>query len=347
LNYTESREHSAEILRVVLGHLGRHDAAFNPVSFALWYEYVAGINVPLAQALDPLLKTGVRLTDALVMQLFRAYIAPVDQQAVEQISGQFVRAMADMASSASRTGDDAGRFGAQLDGLELALKSAVGEGLAPHVQQALKDTAGMRNSAQALQQQVLASGLKIEKLQAELGRVRDEALLDPLTRVLNRRGFDQHLSALLRQPQASGRSHCLIMIDIDHFKSVNDTHGHVTGDRVIQGMGEILRACGPTPACSVARYGGEEFAILVPDTTLEQSTALAESVLQRTKAMKIRNRKTQEVLLTVTVSAGVACMDPGDDADSLIARADAALYQSKQAGRDRVTCARVRGALAR
>ncbi len=339
LNYTESREQSAEFLRAVLSHLGQHDAAFNPVSFALWYEHVAGINPGLTQALAPLLQAGTRLDDATVLQLFRAHISPVDQQAVEQISGRIAQAMVGLAESALRTGDDAGRFGEQLTGLVEALNAGRVEGLSPQLSLAMENTAGMRSSAQALQQQVASSRAEIDQLRAELGRVRHEALLDPLTRVLNRRGFDQRLAAMLQQPSAPGRSHCLILLDIDHFKRVNDTHGHVTGDRVIQALGEVLRACAGAEACSVARYGGEEFAILVPQSTLGQSAALAESVRQRTKAMKIRNRKTQDVLLTVTVSAGVASLDVGDDANSWIARADSALYQSKQAGRDRVCCA--------
>lgn len=114
MNYTESREQSAEILRTVLGHLGQHDAAFNPVSFALWYEHVAGINSRLTQALAPYLQADTRLTDALAMQLFRTHIAPVDQQAVEQIGGRFAQSMVGLAESASRTGSDAGRFGDQV-----------------------------------------------------------------------------------------------------------------------------------------------------------------------------------------------------------------------------------------
>ncbi len=339
MNYTESREHSAEILRAVLGHLGQHDAAFNPVSFALWYEHLAGINPALTQALTPLLLGGRRLTDAEVLQLFRSHIAPLDQQAVEKISGRFTQTMIGLAESALRTGDDAGRFGDQLNGLAEALRSGGVDGLSPQLNLALENTAGMRSSAHALQQQVASSRVQIDQLQAELGRARHEALLDPLTRVLNRRGFDQRLAMMLQQPMQADRTHCLIMFDIDHFKRVNDTHGHVTGDRVIQALGEVLRTCISADNCSVARYGGEEFAVLVPQSTLVQSAALAESVRQHTRAMKIRNRKTQDVLLMVTVSAGVAGMNGSDDALSLIARADGALYQSKQAGRDRVSCA--------
>jgi diguanylate cyclase len=127
------------------------------------------------------------------------------------------------------------------------------------------------------------------------------------------------------------------MLDIDHLKRVNDDHGHVVGDRVIQAVGEILRTAVARGGCAAARYGGEEFAILLPRTSLDQSEQVAEDVRLRTKAMKIRDRRTQDVLLTVTLSGGVAALQPGDDAAALVERADAALYRSKQTGRDRVT----------
>ena len=86
-----------------------------------------------------------------------------------------------------------------------------------------------------------------------------------------------------------------------------------------------------------ARYGGEEFAILLRQSSLDDGAKLAETVRLRTKGMKIRHRNSRDVLFTVTISGGVATLQPGDDASSLIARADAALYESKRAGRDRVS----------
>lgn len=339
MNYAESREQSAEILRSVIAFMAAHDAAYNPINFALWYEHRAGINPRLSEVLEAKIREQVRLSDNDVLQLFRQFVAPVDQQAVERISGEFQKAMVGIAESAQRTGMDADKFGEQLNGLAQVLKAASVDGLAPHVNQALENTAGMRSSAQALQTQVESSRMEIEKLHAELGRVRQEALLDPLTHVMNRRGFDQRVAGVLQKPLDAGDTHCLIMLDIDHFKQVNDTHGHVTGDRVIQGLGEVLRNSVENEAYTVARYGGEEFAVLLPHTPVHKGAELAETLRQRTKAMKIRNRKTHDVLLTVTVSAGVAAIQPGDDANKWIARADKALYQSKQGGRDRVTAA--------
>lgn len=339
MRYTETKEQSAELLRKTLALLGQHDACFNPVSFAVWYEFAAGTNARLTQAVGQATQTEPRLSDASVIRLYQEFVADVDQVVIQQITKQFQLMMAGVAESAQQTGHQAGSFGEKLSGLSTALQRNDAAALSSQVAETLVSTAQMQASVQVLHQQVTASRQEIEKLQSDLVRARNEATLDPLTQVLNRKGFDRQLASMLQQPLGSDSAHCLLMFDIDHFKKVNDTHGHVMGDRVIQAVGEVLRSCVPDKAHSVARFGGEEFAILMPSSTLKQSMAMAESVRQRTKAMKLRDRRTQEVVLTISISGGVASMLPGDDAQDLIARADGALYKSKQTGRDRVTCA--------
>lgn len=339
MRYKETKEQSAELLRKVVALMGQHDAAFHPVSFAVWYEFAAGTNARLTHAIERAVQTEPRLGNDTVVRLFQEFVAEVDHVAMQRISGELQRMMTGMADSATRTGDRAGAFGEQLTDLTTALQTNDVPALSSQVAAALAGTAQMKSSALELHEQVLASRQEIERLQADLARTRDEAALDPLTRVLNRKGFDQQLASLLEQPLAPDSAHCLIMLDIDHFKKVNDTHGHVMGDRVIQALGDVLRACVSDKSHSVARYGGEEFAVLMPHCSVEHSLKMADTIRQRTKAMKIRDRRTQEVVLTVSISGGVAAMQPGDDAQDLIARADGALYKSKQSGRDRVTCA--------
>ena len=337
MRYTEPKARSAEILRVALGRMGQHDAALNPLSFTLWYEYAAGINPKLKAAVDGLLVDQPRLDDDAVARLYADHIASPTEAGMQQISTDLQRVMNGVAQSATEAGRQAGTFGAQLTDLSEALQSNDIAKLTPHLSEALAGTVEMQSSAEALRQQVAASQNEIARLRNDLNRARGEALVDPLTGVLNRKGFELRLEALLAEPVAEGESHCLVMLDIDHFKKVNDTHGHVIGDRVIQGLGEILRVSVPNPLHGAARYGGEEFAIVLPKCSLIDSAKIAETVRIRTKAMKVRNRATQDVLFTVTLSGGVAAMQPGDDAAALIARADAALYASKHGGRDRVT----------
>jgi diguanylate cyclase len=272
-------------------------------------------------------------------QLYAAFVADLDTRVMQRISSELQRMMSGMAESALRTGTQADVYSAELQGLSAALSGAEGQPLAPVLDQVIASTAQMKAATQALENEVKHSQKEIDRLKDELTRTRDDSLKDALTGVLNRKGFDQKLADMLAQPVSPGCTHGLVMLDIDHFKSVNDTHGHVMGDRVLQALGEVLRMLvASEEGCTVARYGGEEFAIMMPDTHLEQCLTFAEKVRNHTRAMKIRDRRTKEVVLTVTISGGVAVMHEGDDAHALIARADGALYQSKQNGRDRITC---------
>ena len=339
MRYTESKDQSATLLRQALAGMGQHDACFNPLSFAVFYEHAAGNNPRLSGAIDSVQRDTPRLSDDAVRRLYQDHVAEVGLAEAQRIQGDMQRVMSDIEQSAARTGQAAGAFGQHLDGLSGALSDSNMQNLMPHLDAAREGTQVMRASVQALQQQVSASQQEIEQLRADLLRTREEATLCPLTRVLNRRGFNERLGDMLRRPPPAGSTHCLIMIDIDHFKKVNDTHGHPIGDRVLEGLGTVLRSMTGEPGMACARYGGEEFAILLPSTTLNKAVQLAESVRSRTRGIRLRNRATQEVALTVTVSAGVAAWRPGDDADSLVSCADAALYRSKANGRDRVMVA--------
>ena len=339
VRYNEPKDKSAELLRLTLAHMGRHTAAFNPLTFTLWYEYASGTNAQLSAAVDALTAKGEKIDDASVIDLCQRFIYPPDESTLDKVRTQMAHLMKGVAQTASMTSNRAGRFGEQLNGLSAALAAQDLGHLQPQLSEMLAGTAEMKQSIDALQTKVQSSETEIERLRQDLERARGEALTDPLTGILNRKGFDQVLSTMLSKPASAGHSHCVVMLDIDHFKKVNDTHGHLMGDRVIQAMGEILRTTVTMPSAAAARYGGEEFAILLPGGTPELARQVAEAVRVRTKALKIRNRTTQEVLVTVTVSGGVAGMQAGDDAHSVVQRADQALYASKQAGRDRVTVA--------
>jgi len=340
MEYQESREKSAEWLRQVVALMGQHDAPFNPITYTVWYEYVAGLNGRLREALDRFVTSEPRLSQATIERLYREHVASVDDKTMNRISRDFQQVMSHMVTQVQRTGEQAGAFDAELSGLNLALTDADPSRLQVHLQQALQRSQAMQHATSALQEQVRVSRSEIDKLRADLDRAREEVFIDSLTQVLNRKGLDFRLSQILSAAAQPGAApHGLVMLDIDHFKRINDQHGHLVGDQVLAAMGQVLRRVVTNPAHVVARYGGEEFAIVLPNTSFNDTAAMAEHVCQATRAMKLRKRNAHDVVLSVTVSAGAAGHRPGESPDEWIARADAALYRSKQAGRDRVTCA--------
>jgi diguanylate cyclase len=343
MRYGQSKQQSAELLRMTLAQMAAHPAAMNPQTFAVWYEHLAGINPRLSEAVALLLGNATPIDDETVQVLYRDHVAEVDEQTALRISSDFGRVMQRLSDSAASTNESATAFGERLG----RLRGTLAEGDAPMpaavVGDALDWTTRMQRAVEGLQHQVTASRLEVESLRADLERTREESMRCPLTGVLNRKGFDSQLQRLIASAQSPGSDggSFLVMIDIDHFKRVNDEHGHLVGDRVLEGIGEVLqRVAGPYGA-AVARYGGEEFALLLSDSSATRAVALAEAVRAAAKRMRIRQRQTDKTLVTVTVSAGVAPLRAADDGAALVARADEALYRSKQSGRDRTSIAPV------
>ena len=168
----------------------------------------------------------------------------------------------------------------------------------------------------------------IELLQAELA---EEASRDPLTGLRNRRRFVDDLAGRLRTAAATGEPLSLVLLDVDHFKVINDTHGHAVGDDVLIGVAQALRE--HARAEDVVRYGGEEFVVLLPRLGPAAAAVRAEVLRAACAAVAVED-------VRVTISAGVAsCPDHGDSPDELLLAADRALYAAKEGGRDRVSVA--------
>ena len=336
MGHHDAKDHALSLLRQVLVWIGQHDVSPDPITYAVFYEHLSGRNDRLSAALEPLLAAHPRLTDAQLRALHAAHIAAPGGDDAERIRGDMQRVMDRIADSAARTGQAAGAFGAGLDGLQNALQAEDAAALAVQVAQARQKTQVMQASVDALQEQVSSSHAEIQRLRSDLERMREQAVRCALTGVLNRRGFDDQLQKMLATLPADGAEHCVVLIDIDHFKRVNDTYGHPVGDKVIAGLGEVLRMLPPEPGMSLARYGGEEFAILLPSSSRRRAVRVAEWVRSRVGRIGLRSKQTQEVRLNITVSAGVAAWKPGEGAQALLVAADGALYRAKAAGRDRV-----------
>ncbi len=174
---------------------------------------------------------------------------------------------------------------------------------------------------------------QLSQLRGELERAWREASLDPLTELANRASLDAHIERMLDTAFLFSDSIWFLMIDIDHFKQVNDRFGHQAGDAVLRGVSGRLATCFPRKNDVVARYGGEEFAVVVQLDDRSAVQTLAERTLQ---ALRDLETPYGDEILHVTASIGASELRRAETAESWIGRADAALYQAKQAGRDRL-----------
>lgn len=179
---------------------------------------------------------------------------------------------------------------------------------------------------------LLASSLHNARL---VQRLNDLTVIDPLTRLYNRRHLADQLATAMLQAHRLGHPLSMAMLDIDHFKRFNDTYGHLCGDEVLQHIGAALKAYTRLGVDTAARYGGEEFVLLMPFTDTAAAVGVAERLRCqiRESAFEFEGRT-----LSVTASIGVTAYIPGEKMEAFVNRADAALYQAKSAGRDRVRC---------
>lgn len=180
-------------------------------------------------------------------------------------------------------------------------------------------------------------GFALMQMEHAIERQHDLATHDPLTGAFNRRALIEAMTRLAGQAQRQGQPLSLLMIDIDHFKRVNDTHGHANGDVVLQEVARRLQAR-LRRSDLLARFGGEEFLVLLPDTGATQAARVAEILREAVSAELIALRDSPEPL-RVTVSVGVHARVPGtgaDEVERMIVACDAAMYRAKSLGRDRV-----------
>jgi diguanylate cyclase len=194
----------------------------------------------------------------------------------------------------------------------------------------------MANHNQHLTLELKKSSQEMDTLRTTLESVRVESLTDGLTGIANRRMFDETMRMRMEEARAQHTDLCLVLCDVDHFKRFNDSWGHHTGDQILRFLASSMGAHA-TKDCLVARYGGEEFALIAPRMSVQQAAQLAEKLRHTIQAKRLRRRSTNENLGQITVSFGVARMQPGDTQSAFIERADACLYASKRNGRNQVT----------
>jgi diguanylate cyclase len=193
----------------------------------------------------------------------------------------------------------------------------------------------MRRETGELTASLEKSRSQVESLSFRLAEAQEIGMRDSLTSLGNRRSFDVNLIREIDEARAKRTDMCLVMGDLDHFKKVNDNFGHVFGDRVLKHFADLLTK-NIKGRDTAARFGGEEFAIILPQTTIASAALLVEQIRSRLEAQQWMNAKSGQLFSKITASFGIVRLNSGDDAEGLLKRADAMLYEAKRAGRNRI-----------
>jgi diguanylate cyclase len=337
LDYPEDDAQAHEYLRLVLPLLVQLKLPPNPINFTLCYEYVSGRNQSLQLAFKQILDEKRGLSKEAAISLYRHYIWDSDRRNLENQQTEFRRVMTETLSGVGESADQANQSSKLLDRFSQKLTVPMNmEDIREVVSEVVTQTNLMAHNGVLLRDMLYETKREIENLRDQLEKSRQEATTDALTGLLNRRAFD---SEMLRATEDANLAHeylSLLIIDIDHFKRVNDSHGHLVGDKVIRFIATQL-SNNVKGRDIVARIGGEEFAVLLPSTQLENARLLAESIRARIEKSQLKRLDTSQSIGTITISIGVTSYKQGEPITDFFHRADKALYRSKNDGRNKVS----------
>jgi diguanylate cyclase len=334
-------ENDVGLLKCVLPLMSKHAAGYHPISYAVWYEYAKGAKPALKEGVDVELMQHGRLTPDTTYALYARHLVEAAEQALVTARTGLMELVEKVQHAVGQVDRDAVGFDRHLKAFKQELTTATAiEDLGGHVSAMLEQSERMSAGVGRLSGELQGSRAEVARLTHELQQMREEALTDALSGLLNRKGLALEMDRLSTRLKAGdaklGGQVSVIMFDIDHFKNINDTYGHPLGDRVIAAVSRSILECVARFGVA-ARYGGEEFAVLLPGQPVRFAEELAQTIRQRIEQGRIRRRQGEEPIGGVTISAGVAAWHGGGSLADALERADRALYASKKAGRNRIT----------
>jgi diguanylate cyclase len=307
-----------------------------PQFYELLYTYATGINPALNARINGIFKDGNPSVD-LAEALYNEFVKATDvNERISTVSERMSARIADVHDAIDSALVSANAYSGSLQSAHGDLESGMDiTEMREWTARLLRETRRMQDTNRRLETKLEASREDIASLQRNLDEVRRESMLDPLTKIYNRKYFDDGLLNSIAEASENGRPLCLLLVDIDHFKRFNDTYGHQTGDQVLRLVAMTLKS-NIKGKDIVARYGGEEFAAILPSTDLAGAEILSDNIRKAIQAKELLKRSTNEKLGRITASFGVALYRRDETASALIERADRCLYAAKHAGRNRV-----------
>ncbi len=331
---------TSEIFRLCLLQLGKLKLPITPVNYALIYFYISGDDLDLNDQLQPLIDDPSQWNSERASELFDRYIciqasSEANKKMREELLSTVANILGMLIDLAGKTAMSNGALEKHMENLASTREPEQILHIAADI---ISETRHFVDETKMFESSLADSTQEIQILKSELDDARRQATRDPLTGLNNRRGFNKALESISRTSQQDKSTFCFLLIDIDHFKKINDTYGHLVGDKVLVGLSSVLSKH-VRGGDYLARYGGEEFAIIMPETLITGAFTVAENLRKSIERLRLKHVKTGEHIGQVTISIGVACSRADESVQDMIERCDKALYRAKSLGRNRTVIA--------
>lgn len=333
--YTEDQAQASEYLRLAIALLSKHDIPMSPFNYRMGYDCVAGKGTDLQKALD---EGAVSVDDSLTERLWALYqqIYILDDETLENIRRELNGIITSMQGDIENSGGKLSSYADRLSRFATILNNSPSpQAMAAEVEMVIEDTRATENTQRLFNAQLTQITSEMESLRKELAQIREESYIDSLTGISNRKAFDVALEEAVYKTRLEKSTFSVLIADVDHFKQVNDSYGHLVGDKVLRFVASTFKWCVKGKDI-VARFGGEEFAVILLNTDMTGAYSVAEQIRRAVCAGKIKDMSSQKMLDQVTISIGIAQFDSNDLPNDILQRADQALYQAKEKGRNRV-----------
>jgi len=332
---THTLEESSHFATSAIERIQSEDLPCTPDIFKLFYNYYSQDNPEVMRSIDIMLAQGFELTIdrclALYARIFNEKTPKATLEHAEKIVDETIH---NVGNAVNTIKDSSASFSESIEHLTQDYdKVADSEELKDILGQVLTEAQGMVTQNQELERQLKESTEVMNALKVEMEAVLMEAYTDALTNLPNRKQFDLYSVEIVAKSREDNTNTCIIFIDIDHFKSFNDTFGHQIGDQVLRLVANTFKQTlkGRDFVC---RYGGEEFVVILPQTPVEGAVKIANILRETVASKEIINKNTGDKLSRITISAGVAELKENDDIDNWVDRGDKALYEAKHNGRN-------------
>ena len=333
LDFSEEMPQAVAYLKRTLPVLRKNGLTPHPINYGLWYVHTSGRQPELSALLEKVADGEEPYDDAVAKRLFETYICLKGGEISQKTIAKFHLLTSQLQENLRKSIDSSSDVDRSIQGSLQSLQSAFDiDDVAATVASviALLDEVNQKN--QQYRQSMQQANDEIGNLRSELDRLQSTADTDELTRLANQAAFYRELRQRIERG-GDGLKLCVVVCDIDYFKSINDNFGHLMGDRVLQRIGcLLLEQCRNDTLA--ARYGGEEFAMIVAGADLGAASVLAERLRIGINQLRIKIRDSDKLLESLTASFGIACYRAGDTAEILFDRADRALYLAKDYGRN-------------